>query len=65
MQTDRNIQHNKNEKLRRSVQVGNYVLVKIIIIILTINSLGGCKCGGFWCIFAIKKLHRGETDRIV
>lgn len=40
MQTDRKIQHNKNEKLRRSVQVGNYVLVKIIIILLSISNLG-------------------------
>ena len=40
IQTDRKIQHNKNEKLRRSVQVGNYVLVKIIIILLAISNLG-------------------------
>ena len=65
IQTDRKIQHNKNEKLRRSIQGGKRRIGKIIIIILAINSLGGCKCGDFWCIFAIKKLHRSGTDKIM
>lgn len=45
---------------REKVSIG-----KIIIILLVINRLYVCRYGRFWCIFATKKLHRCETDRIV